>query len=281
MRSTLFDPRICQLGEGAFWHPERQQPFWFDILGRRLLSRDHGRELEWRFDERVSAAGWIDRDTLLIASETALFRFDLRDGSREHVTPLEADNPRTRSNDGRADPFGGFWIGTMALDGSPEAGAIYRFHRGKLVKLRDRVSIPNAICFSPDGATAYYADTHLQTVWQQSLDGEGWPAGDPQVFLDFSGSDEYPDGAVTDAQGNFWNARWGTGRLACHAPDGRVLDQISLPAAQVTCPAFMGERLDRILLTSAAVDLDGAEDGRSWLVLPDGPKGLPEPRVLA
>ena len=77
MRHTLFDPRICTLGEGALWHPERGQAFWFDILGKRLLSRHQGRELSWQFDEPVSAAGWIDRDSLLIASASALFRFHL------------------------------------------------------------------------------------------------------------------------------------------------------------------------------------------------------------
>jgi sugar lactone lactonase YvrE len=282
MRHTLFDPRICTLGEGAFWHPERQQAFWFDILDRRLLSRHHGRELEWRFPERVSAAGWIDRDSLLIASETALLRLDLNDGSTRPLAALEPDLPGNRSNDGRADPWGGFWIGTMALDASAGAGAIYRYFDGQLHKLYDGISIPNAICFSAPARIAYYADTAQQTVWMQDLDDQGWPVGAPQVFLDFTGTEDYPDGAVLDAQGNFWNARWGRGALVCHAPTGEVLDEIRLPAAQATCPAFIGEHLDRILVTSAAEGLDGAEDGRSWLVLPgNGIRGLPEPRVRA
>ncbi|MTH78187.1 SMP-30/gluconolactonase/LRE family protein [Paracoccus aestuariivivens] len=280
MRYTLFDPRPCLLGEGAFWHPERQQAFWFDILGRRMLSRKDGRELAWHFDERVSAAGWIDHNNLLIASETALFRFDLRDGSQQHLVALEADRSDTRSNDGRADPHGGFWIGTMAVDASHGQGAIYRYYRGELRKLHANVSISNAICFSVDGRLGYYADTAEQTVWVQDLDENGWPTGEPRVFLDLRGTDEYPDGAVTDSKGNFWNARWGTGRLVCHAPDGRLLDQIEVPSKQTTCPAFFGEKLDRILLTSAAVDLGGAQDGRTWLVLPGNAKGRPEPKVI-
>ncbi|WP_134678668.1 SMP-30/gluconolactonase/LRE family protein [Paracoccus ravus] len=281
MKYTLFDPRACILGEGAFWHPERQQAFWFDILGRRMLSRKDGRELEWRFDERVSAAGWIDHDSLIIASETALFRFDLRTAAREDLVALEADRPETRSNDGRADPQGGFWIGTMAIDASPGKGAIYRYYKGELRQLYAPISISNAICFSPDGKRAYFSDTAEQLVWEQDLDAQGWPQGEKRVFLDFRGTEEYPDGAVTDAKGNFWNARWGTGRLVCHAPDGHVLDEVELPVKQTTCPAFIGEKLDRILVTSAAEGLDGAQDGRSWLVLPNGPRGCAEPKVIA
>lgn len=284
MTAALFDPRICELGEGAFWHPEREQPFWFDIHGRRLLSRQDGQELEWRFADKPSAMGWIDRDRVLVATETALICLDLRDGGHEMLTPLEADRPDTRSNDGRADPCGGFWIGTMAHDAAAGKGAIYRYYRGELRKLRDGVSIPNAICFSPDGQLAYFADTAAQTVWSQDLDGDGWPMAEAAVFLDLTGTDEYPDGAVTDTQGRFWNARWGSGAVVCHAPDGHVLHRLHLPPAQATCPAFIGRDLDRLMVTSAAEgmpqDQSGHKDGSTWLLDPKGARGRPEPRVI-
>ena len=280
MTASLFDPRICDLGEGAFWHPEREQAFWFDIHGRRLLSRHDGQALEWRLDEKASARGWIDRDRVLIATETALILFDLRGGGRELLAPLEADRPDTRSNDGRADPMGGFWIGTMAHDARTGKGAIYRWYRGELRQLRARVSIPNAICFSPDGRLAYFADTALQTVWSQELDDQGWPAAEATVFLDLTGTDEHPDGAVTDTQGRFWNARWGSGAVVCHAPDGHVLHRLHLPPAQTTCPAFIGGNLDRLMVTSAAENLNGAQDGTTWLLEPKGARGRPEPRVI-
>ncbi|SFX44329.1 Sugar lactone lactonase YvrE [Paracoccus pantotrophus] len=281
MNARVFDPRICELGEGAFWHPERAQPFWFDILGRRLLSRlDDGTALEWRFEEMVSATGWIDRDHLLIASETGLIRFDLRDGRQERLAALEADRPGNRSNDGRADAFGGFWIGTMERDGRAGKGAIYRYLDGELRLLRGNMSIPNAICFSPDGRLAYFADTAAQTVWSQDLDARGWPCTEARVFLDLAGTNQFPDGAVTDAQGRFWNARWGSGSVACHAPDGRLLRRLSLPASQPSCPAFGGPGLAQMIVTSAAEGRHGPQDGRTWLLDPDA-QGRPEPRVRA
>ena len=111
--TDVFDIRRCELGEGPLWHPERKQLYWFDIPGKRLLTQNDDGPQEWHFPGCVSAAGWIDRDTLMIASETALFRFNLETGSKRDIVALESDNPVTRSNDGRADPFGGFWIGTM------------------------------------------------------------------------------------------------------------------------------------------------------------------------
>ena len=108
------------------------------------------------------------------------------------------------------------------------------------------------------------------------------------MFLDLTGTDEHPDGAVTDTQGRFWNARWGSGAVVCHAPDGHVLHRLHLPPAQASCPAFIGPALDRLLVTSAAEGLatdplapdPGRQDGSTWLLDPEGARGRPEPRVL-
>jgi sugar lactone lactonase YvrE len=243
MSIEVFDDRVCLLGEGPLWHPVLQQLFWFDIMGKRLLTRDADGEREWQFDRYVSAAGWIDADRLLIASDRDLFLFELATGLETHIAGLESDNPVTRSNDGRADPRGGFWIGTMGLNAEPGAGSLFRYFRGEVRCLRDGVTIPNAICFSPDGHHAYFADTAEHIVWRYSLDADGWPDGEPQVFLDHRTSRLNPDGAVIDADGRFWCAEWGESRVACYGPDGAFLSAVKLPAPQPTCPAFGGSYL--------------------------------------
>ena len=281
----IHDDRVCTLGEGPLWHPERNQLFWFDILENRLLSRDDGTPLDWTWDETVSAAGWIDRDTLMVAGESALWQFDIASGDRKKIVPLEADRPDTRSNDGRADPLGGFWIGTMGRNAEPGAGAIYRYFRGEVRKIYQDVTIPNSICFSPDGDTAYFADTAKGAVWKQHIDRAGWPSGKPEIFVDFSGVGIVPDGAVCDAQGNVWIAQWGGWRVACHGPDGRFRMALSCGAAHTTCPAFGGDDLRQMFVTSATTGLeDGAlvhqpGGGCTWVA--DVPvKGLPEHRVI-
>ncbi|RME15486.1 MAG: SMP-30/gluconolactonase/LRE family protein, partial [Alphaproteobacteria bacterium] len=236
----VFDDRVCALGEGPLWHPERGQLFWFDILGKRLLSRDGDRALAWEFDEHVSAAGWIDAEALLIASETGLWRFDIATGARRRLAALEAGNPATRSNDGRADPFGGFWIGTMGKAAEPGLGAIWRYFRGRLERLFSGLTIPNAICFSPDGRWAFFADTPTRLIRRVALDGEGWPRGRPEALVDLATAGLNPDGAVTDAEGALWVAQWGAGRVARFDAEGRFLSALDLPAAQVSCPAFGG-----------------------------------------
>ncbi|MGB1234661.1 MAG: SMP-30/gluconolactonase/LRE family protein [Planktomarina sp.] len=247
----IYDDRQCSLGEGPLWHPLREQLFWFDINNHQLLTKDKS----WQFDEYVSAAGWVDHDTLLIASETQLFTFNVETGEQEYMAPLESDNDVTRSNDGRADPQGGFWIGTMGKNAEPRAGAIYRYFEGSVRKLFGNITISNSICFAPSGDRAYYCDTIAKVIKTVALDEDGWPIGKPSVAADLTATGENPDGSVVDADGNIWNAQWGASRVACYGADGEFKTAVQVAAKQVTCPAFAGAS-GRMFVTSATEGLD-------------------------
>ena len=281
MSVTVFDPTQCRLGEGPLWHPIREQLFWFDILGKRLLTREAGKTRHWQFDEHVSAAGWISKNELMIASETALSRFDLTTGGHETLVELEAENPVTRSNDGRADPWGGFWIGTMGKNAEPGAGKVYRYYHGEMRRLVDEVTISNAICFAPDRSCAYYSDTAEKRIMRQALEQEnGWPEGEAEVFVDLAEYELNPDGAVVDAFGNLWNAQWGASRVAQYDAHGHFMQAVEFPASQISCPAFGGPDLSTLFATSAAHGLRPATaaDGQTFTVDVDV-KGQPEHQV--
>ena len=283
---TPWDDRPCQLGEGPLWHPERRQLFWFDITRGRMLSREGGEPREWQMGEMASAAGWVDEDTLLVATEKALRLFHLPTARYETVAELEAGNPVTRSNDGRADPWGGFWIGTMGKDAEPGAGAFYRFFKGELRKLWGEIAIPNSICFDPGRCCAYLTDTPTGIVERRALDPEtGWPVGEPETFLDLNHDGLNPDGAVTDADGNLWLAQWGASRVAVYSPEGRLIDAVTVPGAHASCPAFGGDDYRTLFVTTAreALELHKiAEEPRNGMVfaIEDLGPGRPEPRVI-
>jgi sugar lactone lactonase YvrE len=276
----IFDARPCELGEGALWHPVRQQLFWFDILNRTL----HSQSQSWNFPELVSAAGWISRDEVLVACETGLFRQNLTTGDR--ATVASAGTPETRSNDGRADRQGGFWFGTMGKKAEKGAGAIWRWYRGELRQLFKGVTIPNAISFTPNGTAAHFTDTAGAQVMKVALDSAGWPLGEPQVWLDLARAGLNPDGAVIDAEGRFWNAQWGAGRVAAYGPDGVFLKAIETPGApQSSCPAFGGPDLTTLFVTTALEHMDAEARARhpasgQTFAFPDVAQGLPEPQVL-
>ena len=281
----IHDDRLCALGEGPLWHPTRNQLFWFDILEKKLLSRDRDGAKTWKFPEMVSAAGWVSDDVLLIAGERDLFLYDLITEEVEPVAALEPDKPGNRPNDGRADRQGGFWIGTMAKGGDlTEKGGIYRFYKGEIRLLYPRATIPNSICFTPDGKFAHFTGTLQNRVMKVALDSQGWPSAEPEVFLDLRGKCE-PDGAVIDAAGVIWLAEWGAARVAAYAPDGSFLRAVAFDAPHTSCSALGGPDLTTLFCTSAregmsAADLARYPDAGKTFAAPGIAKGLPEPRVL-
>ena len=275
---SVFDPTVCHLGEGPLWHPERQSLFWFDILNKQMF----GEGKLHQFEAHVSAAGWVDHNTLLIASERELFSFHLETGERNHIAPLEADNPVTRSNDGRADPYGGFWIGSMGKQTQRGAGAIHRYYRGTVETLFENITVANAICFSPDGQFAHYTDTPTQQVMRVRLDAEGWPMDGGEVFVDTQAEGFFPDGAVMDAEGCLWVAHWGHGRVARYDPQGVFMGAVTVPGKRTTCPAFGGSDLSTLFVTTATMGMGetaGPQDGQTFMIETQA-KGQREHRVI-
>ncbi len=245
----------CSLGEGPLWHPGRQRLFFFDINEQTLFAVTAKGEVveSWLFNEYVAAAAILDDDMLVLATDSGLKQFDLATGGMNRINEVEADQPRTRTNDSRVHPSGAFWFSTM--DNTEEeaaVGSLYHFRAGELTVLKSGVKICNAICFSPDGRKAYWTDTPTKKIMQVETDpATGLPIGEWTLFADVSDGRGFPDGAAVDSQGYLWNAKWGGSCVVRHAPDGSIDRIIEVPVSQVTCPAFGGPDLKTLFITTA------------------------------
>ena len=253
--AELFIDSKSELGEGIFWHPQLERLFWFDILNQTLHSATANGIMvdRFTFDAPVSAAGIIDAQNLAIASAAGIYRLHLPSDTRELIVPLEDKSTNTRSNDGRVNRAGGFWIGTMSLTdpGNIRGGSLYQVRDGKVTTLLSNLFIPNSACFSPDGRTAYFADTIEGTIRKVSTDPEtGLPNGEWQEFVG-KGHPGEPDGAVVDSEGFVWNVRWRGNCVIRFAPNGSVDRIVNVPVLQPTCPAFGGKDLKTLYITSA------------------------------
>lgn len=283
--SVLSDHR-CHLGEGPTYDVATDTAWWFDIREGLLFEArlGSGSIRIHTLGRMASALGRIDADRQLIVAEDGLYVRALADGAMTLLCPLEADNPATRSNDARVHQSGTFWIGTMGRKAEPGAGAIYAFHRGKISLLFPRISIPNSICFSPDGGIGYFADTARAVLYAVPLNpATGLPRGEPEVLLRHTGIGGL-DGSVCDADGLIWNACWGASRIDVYSPQGERLRSLSVPARQTSCPAFVGPDLSRLLVTSAWQDMDDAAraadpQGGCTFLLEASARGRAEPDV--
>ena len=284
--TSVLSAERCHLGEGPTYDPATDTAWWFDILEGRLFEAHlgSGRISVHRLGRMASALARIDAERQLISAEDGLYIRSIIDGRMTLYCPLEADNPSNRSNDARVHPAGMFWIGTMGRKAEAGAGAIYALYRGEISRLFSGISIPNAICFSPDGAIGYFADTAKNELYRVALDPlTGLPRSTAEVLLRHRGVGGL-DGAVVDADGMIWIARWGGGCVDVYNPQGEHLRCLEVPARQTSCPAFVGPDFSRLLVTSAWQGMDEAaraadpDHGRTF-VMEVSAKGRPEPDV--
>ncbi len=281
----IYDDTICACGEGPLWHPTRQQLYWVDVTHHKILTRENRQTLEIPFGEFVTALAWIDDEHLLAATETALTVLNLSTLKQIQLCALEADNQYTRSNDGRADPWGGFWISTMGKEAEEGRGKIYRYYDGQLRIVIPSITIPNAICFDKPRMRAYFADTESQKLYFLNLNSDtGAPEGEPSLFKDFSNSNQAIDGAVVDAEGNLWVGVWDGKNVLKLSSDGIILERHPTGADRPTCPAFGGPNHTDLYVTTAAIGLESSfdeitEQGKT-LVFKNLVKGEDAPRFI-
>jgi sugar lactone lactonase len=284
----IFSDVVCELGEGPAYDPATETLFWFDITGKKLLEKRFpgGHTIVHDLPFMGSAIAMVDAGRQLLVADDGLYVRDVITAKLTLYIGLEGDNPSTRSNDARVHPSGSFWIGTMARDEAPNAGAIYWFAKGEIRPLYHGITVPNSICFSADGAIAYFTGKSSNVIHRVDCDpATGLPTGEPKPFVDTDNAGGWVDGSVVDADGVLWNARWGGARVDAYAPDGRLLRSVPVPARQTSCPAFVGANASRMVVTSAWKGMDPAaraadpQGGKTFLL--DIPvRGRFEPHVL-
>lgn len=261
---SILDETRLELGEGPVYDPDLDCLWWFDILGKSLRQLDlrSGTATAHALPFLGSVIARIDGRRHLIASSEGLFLRDFASGALTLHCELEPASLGNRSNDGRLHPSGALWIGTMSKTAETGAGAIYHVAGTTVTRIFDAVSIPNAICFSPDGSIGYYTDSKVNQLMQVPLDpATGLPAGPARVLIDGRDQPGVFDGSVCDANGDIWNARWDGGAVNRYDATGRHIARYDMPARRVTCPAFFGRSADRLVVTSCWEGLDA--EGRA------------------
>ncbi len=282
----VLDTSRCHLGEGPSYDPGTDTAWWVDILESRLFERrlaESGPARIHPLPRMTSDVAAIDPGRQLLSMEDGLYVRTIADGALALHCPLEADDPGTRSNDGRVHPAGALWIGTMGRDAEAGRGAIYHVAGTRVTRLFANLTIPNGIAFAPDGATGYFVDTDEGVLRRVALDPvTGLPVAEPETHYDHSGGAGGIDGAAVDADGLIWTARFGAGCLDAYSPAGERVRTVPVPVRQPTCPTFAGRDLDWLLVTSAYEGLEEAErtadpeHGRT-LRVEIGARGLLEP----
>ena len=255
-----------QLGEGVRWDARRDELLRVDILAGRVyrdtvegngaLRPVRVYELPWT----VGMIAPIDGDTGWLLGAGRRFVHLHPDGT--HRTLAHVSPAGTRMNDGACDPQGRFWAGTLADDHHVGGGALFRLGcDGRTEQVLDGLTIPNGVAWSLDGTTMYLVDSIPGVVHAFTFDGEQGRLSDERVLITVPADVGAPDGMTVDAAGDLWVAIWGAGRVHRYTPHGELMEAFTVPAAQSTCCAFAGPRLDRLYVTTATEGWDDDQRG--------------------
>lgn len=243
-----------QLGESPLWDAHEQVLYWVDTRGRqvhRWQTAGDATVRSWSTPTDVGSIALAGPGHLLLALSDGFATLDLATGQVAALATVQHPRPPMRLNDGRCDREGRFVCGSMVLQRHDPEGSLYRLeHDGRVSTLIDSgIAVSNAICFSPDGRTMYFADSLAGVIraWDYAVDGS---LSNARQFADTRPLGSGPDGATVDAEGSVWVALVLVARLARFSPDGRLLSTFDLPVPFPTCPAFGGPSLETLFITS-------------------------------
>jgi sugar lactone lactonase YvrE len=279
----------AETGESPVWCQEEEVLYWVDIPGCQLHRFDpaSGEDRAFAMPAPIGCLALRCSGGLLVALRTGLFGFEPATGALEPLAGLPDDHPAARFNDGRCDPKGRFWVGTLRAPPDPEAkaGRLYRFDaERRLQAMVSGLVIGNGLAFGPDGRTLYHSDSHasVQTIWAWDLDPADGAISNRRVFATTHDVAGRPDGAAVDADGCYWVAANDGWQLIRYTPQGRIDRTIRLPVRRPTMLAFGGRALDTIFVTSM-LPQPGDPPAEQPLAgglfaLAVGIQGLPEPR---
>ncbi len=257
----IYDAR-AQLGEGALWDAARRLLLWVDITAGEIHFFDPltGADRALRLGRLVGTVVPREAGGLFAALPDGVYAVDPDTGETALFAPIEARKPENRLNDGKCDPDGRFWVGSMSLRGAPHDAALYRVERdGAVCRVLPDVGLANGLAWSPDETTMYFIDTPTQTVWAYAYDrGTGALSGRRAAVV-VPAEWGSPDGMTVDAEGMLWVAHWGGARVVRYDPrTGKALYTVHVPAQNVTSCAFGAQSLDVLYITTSRAGLDGA-----------------------
>jgi sugar lactone lactonase YvrE len=243
------------LGEGAIWDATRRVLYWVDILGYQVHVYDPISGQDRAIDVGQYVGTVVPRQSggLMLALHHGFASLDLETEQVEMIVDPEQDLPGNRFNDGKCDPAGRFWAGTLALDSTPEVASLYRLDADMSVqKMLEEVSCSNGIVWTLDNRTMYYIDTFLRRVDAFDYTLETGAIRGRRTAFEVPSEMGYPDGSTLDSEGMLWVALWQGSAVSRWNPvTGELLQVVNVPTPNVTSCAFGGANLEQLYITTA------------------------------
>ncbi len=259
----------AKLGEGSVWDYQKQVLYWIDIEEGILFEYDPeaNTTITHKAGKKIGTVVPESKNTVVLAMQDGIYRMYLDNDSLEFIVKPVSLLENQRFNDGKCDPAGRFWAGTI---GPRKSCFLYKLdNNGTISEVLDSITTSNGIIWSLDSTKMYYIDTNTSNVRQFDYDVQTGIIQNGKVIIEVPDSLGYPDGMTIDSEGKLWIAFWsGYGVYRYNPETGILMQKIDVPAKNVTSCAFGGKYLDVLFITTARQGMSEEE----MLRMPDAGK---------
>ncbi|QQY82695.1 SMP-30/gluconolactonase/LRE family protein [Tamlana sp. s12] len=253
----------AQLGEGALWNCKTQELYWVDIENKTLNIYDPKTKTNTVFKtkSRIGTVVPVSESEALVALEDGVYILNLNSGTTNRFVNMENELVGSRLNDGKCDPSGRFWVGSMHLNQETGKANLYCLNgRGELEEKLTNRTISNGIVWTSNKKTMYYIDTPTSQIKAYDYDDATATISNERVVVEIPVDFGFPDGMTIDEEDMLWVGMWnGNGVIRFNPKTGKAIQKIEVPAHNVTSCAFGGENLDVLYITTASVDMTAEE----------------------
>jgi sugar lactone lactonase YvrE len=249
MSLELLHNAKATLGEGPAWDTKTQTLYWLDILKKRIYANT---QILAELDDFIGCLAPCKNGNLILGTRLGFANLNPDSVQLTFLTALDSEPPTNRMNDGKCDPAGRFIAGTMDMNEQDPNGALYSLDGKQTTRLLTGITISNGLAWSVDHKTFYYIDTPTREVKAFDYDLATGQIANPRVTIYVPESLGWPDGMTSDTDGNLWIAMWGGAQITKWNPkDGKLLEQIAVPALHTSSCVFGGKDMNQLYVTSA------------------------------
>jgi sugar lactone lactonase YvrE len=242
----------ANVGEAPVWVEREQALYWVDNKGKTIFRRAENGDIR-RFETRTEVCCLVPRERggFIAGTDRGIMEIDLKAALFDTIADPEKDLPNNRFNDGKTDPWGRFWTGTMDNREEQATGSLYRVDPDLTIsKMDSGYKVTNGPAFDRERGRMYHTDSGAKTIYGFDVSRSG-DLSDRRVFIRFEERDGSPDGMTVDSAGHLWVCFWDGWCLRRISPDGQVVGQVNMPVQRPTSCCFGGPDLDRLYVTSA------------------------------
>lgn len=269
---------ISDLGEGPIWSANTNSVTWTDITQNTFHTADidTGRTMSFGVPSMVGAIAHSKEGGYIAATQKGFARIGV-DGK---YSPLHSFLPDDmRMNDGKVDPSGRFWAGSMALSFEKGRGSLYVLEKDNSYRsILDDITLSNGMGWSPDAQYFYYIDSVPGVLKRFDYDLHTGQISNPKDLITFDSSSGIPDGMSMSSDGKIVIALWDGGRIEIYEPSGEKVSEITLGVSRPTSCTFAGPNRDILIVSTASQGIDQADEplaGKILAVTGTGLSGLP------